>query len=194
MKTDRKWIQFLQDSRLQAHELVYDGQIIQVYRNQLAVEEGQFVQRDLVHHLPGVGILATNDHQQVILVKQYRPGLVQDLYEIPAGLVDIKDGHLETRLLTAQRELAEETQYQATIWQELGTYAVSPGFTDERLTLFHAQGLSLVEYPVAQDDHENVTAFLLDKEQIKAMLRSQQIIDMKTVLALNYWLSKGELS
>lgn len=191
MRTNRKTIKFLQDPRLVEERQVYDGDIIQVYRNQLEIEEGVVVGRDLIHHQPAVAILATTDNQEVVLVSQYRPAVADKIYEIPAGLMDLQDDSFEDPLQAAKRELEEETGFRAASWKKIGTYVLSPGFSDEAITLYHASDLSKVDQPLAQDAHENVSAGLFDKKSIIEWLEKDLCQDIKTALALNYWLNQG---
>lgn len=190
MKTDSKDIKFLQDPRLRSQERVYDGKLFQVYRNQVEVEQGVQVQRDLVHHLPAVAILATTDQDQVLLVEQYRPATADNIIEVPAGMIEIVDGALEDPLLAAQRELEEETSYRSEDWQEMGRFWTSPGFIDELIILFWARQAYPVDSNLAQDPHENVTHHLLERKQVQDWLDRQEVLDLKTRLALEIWLNK----
>lgn len=126
MKTNPAYIKFLQDPRLRSQRTIYDGKIFQVHANQIEIEPGVEVQRDLIHHLPAVAILATTAENQVILVKQYRPATAGKLLEIPAGLLDIVNGQLEEPLQAAKRELEEETNYRSEDWQTLGSFGCHP--------------------------------------------------------------------
>ena len=192
MKTNPAYIKFLQDPRLRSQRTIYDGKIFQVHANQIEIEPGVEVQRDLIHHLPAVAILATTAENQVILVKQYRPATAGKLLEIPAGLLDIVNGQLEEPLQAAKRELEEETNYRSEDWQTLGSFWVSPGFTDEVIHLFWAKQAYLVDSELEQDDYENVTTSLSTQEAVSYWLRQQEAVDLKTRYALEIWLKQGE--
>ena len=126
-------------------------------------------------------------------MKQYRPAVVDHIIEIPAGLRDFIEGREEDALLAAKRELEEETGYQANDWTELGSYYVSPGFINEKVTVFVAEGLIKVENPLAQDEDEQIELVEYTRQEVKTMLDNDEVRDMKTTLALNYWLyQKGE--
>lgn len=186
-------IEFLQDPTLVQSELIYDGAILQLYRNQVRLEGGELAFREIINHQKAVGILAVTDQDTVLLVKQYRAAVADYFIEIPAGLRDFIDGVEEDALLAAQRELEEETSYQASQWQTLGSYYVSPGFLNEEITIFIASKLTKVTHPLAQDDDEYIELLELNRKQVLELMQQGQIKDMKTQLALNYWLhSRGE--
>ena len=188
MKYKQSDIQFMQSDKLVESHQVFDGKIMQVYVNKLAIEPEVVVERELIHHQPAVAVLPVLSDQRVILVKQYRAAVDRDLYEIPAGILDLVDGEYEEALVGARRELEEETGYQAAHWQSIGGCYVSPGFLDEYIELFLARGLTEVEEPLAQDPHENVTHHIFSRAQVQAMLADGDIIDAKTIVALQHWL------
>jgi nicotinamidase/pyrazinamidase len=94
---------------------------------------------------PAVGIVAITRDERVLLVEQRRPAVNEPVIELPAGLVgDSAGSEHEPLLLAAQRELLEETGYEAARWTELVTGYSSPGLTDEAIVLFLAEELSRV--------------------------------------------------
>jgi ADP-ribose pyrophosphatase len=100
--------------------------------------DGQTVVRDLIEHPGAVGIIAMDEQERVLLVRQYRHPVRSTLWEPPAGLMDV-DG--EDPLLTAQRELFEEAHLQATDWRVLVDYFNSPGGTSEVFRCYLARGV-----------------------------------------------------
>ena len=145
----------------------------------------------LNHKKPAVAILAVTPEDKVLLVKQYRAAIDADTYEIPAGILD--KGDQDAPLEGAQRELEEETTYQAAHWQNLGDFYASPGFLDEKLTLYYAHGLVSVENPLPQDVDGGIELFEMTRQQVQALLDQGQIIDLKTLYALQLWLGGGGL-
>jgi ADP-ribose pyrophosphatase len=125
-----------------------------------------------------VPILSNGD---VLLVRQYRHAVRSVLWEIPAG--KIEPG--EDALSCARRELREETGYVAERWTRLTSFFTSPGFSNERMTLFHASSLRQVEPPSAAEIAE---LLVLPIKQAEQMILSSEITDAKTILALSWLL------
>jgi 8-oxo-dGDP phosphatase len=103
--------------------------------------DGQAVSRDVLEHPGAVGIVALDQQQRVLMIRQYRHPVGRLLWEIPAGLRDV-DG--EPLRETAERELLEEAGYRARQWRVLTDTYTSPGISTERLRIFLARGLAVV--------------------------------------------------
>jgi len=125
-------------------EPVYDGRIISLRRDTVAMPGGGDSVREVVHHPGAVAVVALDDDDHVVLLRQYRHPVGRHLWELPAGLRD-EDG--EPPLETAKRELAEEVQLAADRWSLLLSVSNSPGFSDELVHIFLAEGLSDVDRP-----------------------------------------------
>lgn len=105
---------------------------------------GTPVTREYVDHPGAVGIVAlrnTEGKPEVLLLRQYRHPIRSNLWEIPAGLLDIEG---ESYLAAAQRELAEEADLQAREWNVLVDYFTTPGGSNESLRIFLAQDITEV--------------------------------------------------
>ncbi len=100
--------------------------------------------RHYVDHPGAVAIVALDESDRVLLIKQYRHPVRLREWELPAGLMDV-DG--EPPLETAKRELAEEVDLAASEWHLLADYAVSPGGSDEAVRIFLARGLAPTDAP-----------------------------------------------
>lgn len=189
MKMKKEDVSFLMANNLKESKQIYDGSILQLYVNNIKLDNGAIVERELIHHKPAVCILAIEEgnESRVILVKQYRPAIDQWIYEVPAGIIDDEDPSTQ---YAAERELEEETDYRADQWQELASFYVSPGFLDEKITLFKATQLKKVSHPLPQDENENVESALFTKYDIQTMIQQGKIIDLKTLYALQYWLGE----
>jgi ADP-ribose pyrophosphatase len=131
-----------------------------------------------------VAIAPVLPHGDLLLVRQYRHAVRADLWEIPAG--KIEPG--EDALSAARRELREETGYDAEGWSQLASFFTSPGFSNERITLFRASNLRQVEPPSADEIAEQLA---LPIEQAERMILSSEITDAKTILALSWLLSQA---
>ena len=135
-------------------EKVFDGPIISLVRDTVAMPGGGDSVRDVVRHPGAVAVVALDDDGRVVLLKQYRHPVGDYLWELPAGLRDA-DG--EPPLETAKRELAEEVQLAAERWSLLVTEYSSPGFSDEQVLIYLAEGLSDAELPEGfEAEHEEL--------------------------------------
>jgi 8-oxo-dGDP phosphatase len=132
------------DYRVVASEKVYEGRVITLYRETVTMPGGGESVREVVRHPGAVAVVAVDDRERVVLLRQYRHPVGGYLWELPAGLRD-EDG--EPPLETAKRELAEETLLAAERWSLLTTHYSSPGFCDELVLVYLAEGLSAVDRP-----------------------------------------------
>jgi len=128
-----------------AHNRVYEGRIWDVVRDEVELAPGQRVERDYVAHPGAVAIVAVDAQERVVLVQQYRHPVRRELWEVPAGLLDVPG---EDPLAAAQRELWEEADLRADQWEHLIDYYTTPGGSDEKLQVFLARDLQ--EVPVAE--------------------------------------------
>jgi 8-oxo-dGDP phosphatase len=119
--------------------------------------DGRLVDREVVEHPGAVAVLALDNQERVLMIRQYRHPAGATLWEIPAGLRDVPG---EPLLETAQRELLEEAGCRASSWHILVDYLSSPGITTERLRVFLATDLTLV--PAEQREYvpEHEEAYL----------------------------------
>ncbi|MBI4464150.1 MAG: NUDIX hydrolase, partial [Acidobacteria bacterium] len=113
---------------------VYQGKVFSVGRHSVVEPGGVQALREVVHHRGSAVILPRLPDGRVLLIRQFRFPVGRALWELPAGSLDPG----ETALQTARRELIEETGYRATVWKKLLEFYSSPGFLDEKMTLFLA--------------------------------------------------------
>jgi 8-oxo-dGTP pyrophosphatase MutT (NUDIX family) len=125
--------------------------LISVRSDKVRMPDDHYAERNVVTHPGAVAVLALDDAERVLMIRQYRHPVEREFWELPAGLRD-RDG--ETPLQTAQRELAEETAYRAQEWHTLVDYFTSPGFTTERIRIFLARGLEHVDIDYERKDEE----------------------------------------
>jgi len=129
-----------------AHETVsreqrYSGPIFTVFSDQVTMSDGRTAGRDVVRATGAVGVVALDDVDRVVLIRQYRHAVGTRLWELPAGLRD-KSG--EDLVTGAARELEEEADLRAGRWDLLVDLHTSPGFTTESIRIFLARSLSPV--------------------------------------------------
>jgi 8-oxo-dGDP phosphatase len=130
--------------RVRESRTVFDGAIISLCQDTVAMPGGGESVRDVVRHPGAVAVVALDDEDRVVLLRQYRHPVGRYLWELPAGLRD-EDG--EPPLATAKRELAEEAELSAARWSLLTTHFSSPGFCDELVLVYLAEELSPVGRP-----------------------------------------------
>ena len=123
---------------------VYEGRVISLELDTVAMPGGGESVREIVRHPGAVAVVAVDDEDRVVMVRQYRHPFGEHLWELPAGLRDA-DG--EPPVETARRELAEEALLSAERWSLLTTSYSTPGFCDEQVLIYLAEGLSAVDRP-----------------------------------------------
>jgi ADP-ribose pyrophosphatase len=130
--------------RVLGSETVFEGHVCSVHRDTVAMPGGGDSVREVVRHPGAVAVVALDDEDRVLLLRQYRHPVGRYLWELPAGLRDA-DG--EPPLATARRELAEEAQLGAGRWSLLTTHYSSPGFCDELVLIYLAEDLAAADLP-----------------------------------------------
>lgn len=164
----------------------FSGQIISVRVDQVQLPDGSLAGRECVMHPGGAAVLAVTPQQQVILVRQHRYVCGRDMLELPAGKLDAG----EAPAVCAGRELAEETPYTAQSMQLLHEFYSTPGFCNEKIYLYWAQGVE-ANSQAEPDAGELLELVLLNKQQVQEALAQQRIEDGKTLIALYWWLHQG---
>jgi len=149
---------------------------------------GVTARRDIVRH-PGsvvvLGVDRSEPEPRVLLERQYRYAAEKVMWELPAGRIDPG----ETALEGAKRELIEETGYRARKWSKAMFFYVSPGFLDETMTIYLADGLTPGEATPEEDEVIHTT--LVPLRKAVEMVMSGTIRDAKTIAGL-LWFAKKE--
>ncbi|MCI9870783.1 MULTISPECIES: NUDIX domain-containing protein [Arthrobacter] len=128
--------------RLLSSRKVYEGRIWDVVSDSFQLnDDGDTLVRDYIDHPGAVAVLPMNDDGDVLLLRQYRHPVGMDLWEIPAGLLDVEG---EDFVVGAARELAEEADLVADRWNVLADFFNSPGSSSEAIRIYLARGLSEV--------------------------------------------------
>ena len=173
-------------------ETLFTGKIIEVALDEVALPMGGTAKRELVFHPGGVGIVAITPSEKMLFVRQFRKPLERVILEIPAGKIDPGEGsHPE---VTGARELEEETGYRPQKMNHLASMYLSPGFANEMLHLYLAEGLEKVENPRAMDEDEVLEVYELTLDEALERMKTGEICDAKTIYAIQYWqlaLAKG---
>jgi 8-oxo-dGTP pyrophosphatase MutT (NUDIX family) len=133
----------------------YRGWVIDVRTDEVRMPDGVVAKRDVIAHPGAVGVLALDEADRVVMVRQYRHPVGDNLLELPAGLLDMAD---ESALAAAQRELYEEAALRASDWSVLVDLYTSPGMTDEAIRIYLARGLTdVTEDEKFAAEHEEIT-------------------------------------
>ncbi|MGY1840133.1 MULTISPECIES: NUDIX domain-containing protein [unclassified Modestobacter] len=167
-----------------ASEEVYTGRVISLRRDTVAMPGGGDSVREVVRHPGAVAVVAVDDEDRVVLLRQYRHPVGQYLWELPAGLRDA-DG--EPPVETARRELAEEVQLSAARWSLLTTHFSSPGFCDEQVVIYLAEGLSDVDRPdgfVVEHEEADMTVVRVPLDEAVQQVFDGTISNVAAVVGL----------
>lgn len=164
-------------------DIVFDGAVWDVRRERFAFGDGELV-REFVAHTGAVAVLAIDDDDRMLAIRQYRHPIRERNWELPAGLLDVEG---EDPLEAGKRELAEEADLVAADWEPLIQLHTTPGGSDEIIHVFRATGLSAAPEVFARDGEEAdiVTRWVAVEEAVDAVLagHARNGIFMAAVLA-----------
>ena len=165
---------------------IYEGKILGLSVYDLVIE-GRKVKREMIEHRGAAAMLAFDENNKVILVKQHRfpHGYV---IEIPAGTLEEKEDPKKC----AFRELEEETGYRAKKMTPLITYYPSIGYNTEAIHCFVATGLKKIA-DLKLDDDEILSVVKIDFEKVILMIKNGKIQDSKTICAVLTYAAKKKL-
>jgi len=167
---------YTQQNRISS-ELVYKGGIINLRVDQCELNKRRVV-REVVEHNGGVVIVCQPNPEQVVLIKQYRYSVNQELIEFPAGRIEAG----EDPLPAAQRELTEETGYRANQWSELTRFFTAPGFCNEVLYMYRATDVKLVGKNLDEDEETEVMVLAI--AEAWQLVKSGKVKDAKTTAGI----------
>ncbi len=167
--------------------IIYKSDFVEIYEDEVLVEPSQNnAKRVYVKHPGGASIIALSSNNEILLIRQYRYPIRGISLEIPAGK---KDGKDEDGLLCAMRELEEETGYSSNDAKLLYRMYPCIGYSDEVLDIYLAKDIYKVENPKPMDEDEFIEVEFYNQEQVKYLLESEEILDGKTLIAIQYYLN-----
>ena len=167
-------------------EVAWEGKLVRVGTERFRYGDGEEVSREKVWHPGAVGILALDD-EHVWLTRQPREVIGDPAsLEIPAGKLDIVG---EEPLQSAKRELAEEIGKRASSWTEIVAFYTSPGFSDERVWLYEATGLSDCGPGVHADEDERIEVVPWPLDRVWGAIEACE--DSKSLIALLWLAARG---
>jgi len=164
-------------------QTVFEGRIFKVTVDRVGYPDGRTVTMDVIRHPGSVVLIAMPAPERVILVQQYRYVVDRWLWEFPAGTIDPGEDP-ETAAL---RECHEEIGKIADRARKVASFFPTPGFCDELMTFFVLSDLRdrrPGEAAAAQDPDELLTVKEFSISDARELLRSGEIVDMKTALGL----------
>lgn len=165
-------------------ESVYRGKVLKIRVDTVALPDGGIAQREIVEHPGAVAMVPLTEDGKVVLVRQFRYPINRVTLEIPAGKLEWG----EEPEATCARELAEETCLTAAKLEPMTEIVPTPGYSNERIAIYKATGLSRVE--AIADADEFIDVVELPLVEAIAMVKRGEITDAKTIVGL-LWLSQG---
>lgn len=162
-------------------ERIYDGKILNLRVDTVELPDKKYSKREIVEHPGAVAIIAINENKEMIMIRQYRKAIDKILLEIPAGKLELNEEPIES----AKRELKEETGYTADKIEYVMEFYTSPGFNNEKIYLFLAQGLTEGEQELEVGEYIDVEKYSLD--ELMKMIKLGEIVDSKTIIGISYY-------
>ena len=160
-----------------SRRIIYPGRLLTLYEDDVRLADGTVAQREVVAHPGAVAIVAIDDDEKVVLVRQWRHAIGRALWELPAGTRDA--GEAPAR--TAERELAEETGLRTAQITPLASAPLTPGYSTEVMHFFVA--IDLTEGPTNRDADERMDVRRFDRAGVEALVRRGEV-DVKTIAGL----------
>ena len=160
---------------------VYRSKIFTVAEEEAREPGGFHIERAIVRHRGSAVMMPVDAKGRVLLVRQFRLPAGKELWELPAGRLDPG----EKPLVTAKRELLEETGYRARRWRKLISFWPSPGYVAEKMHLFLATDLTEGEARPMED--ERIRTRWFTKKELDALIRAGKIEDGKTLIGYLVW-------
>jgi 8-oxo-dGTP pyrophosphatase MutT (NUDIX family) len=160
-----------QDLPIKASEIVFKGRIWDVAREAF-IYNGQELVREFVVHPGAVAVVAIDEQNRVLLLRQYRHPVRSYLWELPAGLLDVPG---EDKQTAARRELLEESGYEAKAIEPLIDFYTTPGGNSELISIFLARDLKHVghDFELEGEEVDMPIEWVPIGEAVASILRSE---------------------
>ncbi|MGH3711912.1 MAG: NUDIX domain-containing protein [Micromonosporaceae bacterium] len=161
----------------------FSGKVFDVVTDTVTMPGGGTADRDYVRHVGAVGVVALDDAGRVVLIRQYRHPVRRQLWELPAGLIDVPG---EDPLPAAQRELAEEAELAATRWDLLVDLHTTPGCSNESIRVYLAREVAPLPEPdhVRTDEEAELTVAWFELDVAVAMVFAGEIANGPCIAGL----------
>ena len=160
-------------------ELIFDGHILHLYRDDVALPDGKPAERELIRHVGAVCVIPVTDEGLAVMERQYRYPIDQVVLEIPAGKLNSKS---EDHEAAARRELEEETGFHAETLISLGKFYPACAYSDETIWMYLAKGLTRGDRHLDEDEFLDVE--LIPLADLVRKVLDGRIPDAKTQIAV----------
>ena len=174
---------FLKEKTLSS-AYIYQGKIINLRQDKVKLPDDRETIREIVEHPGAVVILAVTEKKEIVMIRQFRKPADEVLWELPAGTLE--EG--ENLLNCARRELEEETGYYPRKIKKLITFFSTPGFCNEKLTLFLAEDLE--KKNKNEDADEFIEVELIKPNEALRLVKENIIKDAKTIIGILFFVSR----
>jgi ADP-ribose diphosphatase len=163
-------------------EVLYQGKVFRLQRDMVIEPGGVRAERDIIVHPGSVVVLPVFKDGRVLLIRQYRHSVGEFLWELVAGRKEPN----ESPLAAARRELLEETGYRANRLRKLMRIVPTPGFVNEWMWVFAAQGLT--EGAAQPEEDEKITPRIFTLKETEKMIERGTLRDAKSICGLLYFM------
>jgi ADP-ribose pyrophosphatase len=167
--------------RILNSKIAYQGKVFTVRRDLVIEPNGLEATREMIAHPGSVVVLPVFDDGRILMIRQYRYAAKQFLWELVAGRKDEGENFLHG----AHRELLEETGYTARRMRPILDLFPTPGFLEEHMVIFLAEGLK--PGLAQQEADERITSRIFTLTEILRRIRSGNIRDMKSISSILFY-------
>ncbi|MFC1865959.1 NUDIX hydrolase [Chloroflexota bacterium] len=161
---------------------IYEGAILKLRLDDVMLPDGKITRREIVEHSDAVAIVAVDGKKNILLVKQFRKPMEEELLEVPAGCVEPG----EEPVATVSREMREETGYRPNKIRKLGGFYSSPGFCTEYMHVYLAT--DLVADSLHAEDTDYIDVIRVPREKVEGLIDSGALRDAKSIAGLLLYL------
>lgn len=173
------------EEKLLSVENIFDGKVIKVDKETVELPDGKQAFREIVRHHGAVALIPITNDNRIVMIRQWREPMRKVTLEIPAG--KIEPDEQDDPMKTAVRELNEEARYEAENIELVTPFYTTPGFSDEKIYLYHASGLTPVERELSQDADEFLELVELTLPEALKAMQEGLVCDSKTIMGLLFW-------
>ena len=158
--------------------IIFEGKVLTLCHDDVLLPNGKEGKREIVRHRGGVCVAPLTENNELIFVRQYRYAYAETVLELPAGKLEKGEEPFESGV----RELREETGFTADKYTFLGKLYPSPGYTNEIISIYLAEGLHAGEQKLDEDEFLGTERIPLEKAV--EMVMNNEIFDSKTQTAI----------